>query len=50
MTNYTPSYTSGNLAEVVVDFVVEFGVQILAFAGLIALILLFVWVKGAMRK
>ena len=50
MTNYTPTYTSGNLASVVIDFIVEFGVQILAFAGLIALIVLAVWAKSHLRK
>lgn len=37
MTAYTPTHTSGDLSSVVIDFIVEYGVQILAFAGLIAL-------------
>jgi hypothetical protein len=49
MTNYTPTYDSGDISEVVIDFLVEYGVQILAFAGLIALVTLFVWGKNALR-
>ena len=48
-TNYTPSHTASDLPAVVIDFIVEYGVQILAFAGLIALITLFVWAKNQMR-
>lgn len=49
MTEYTPTHTSSDLAGVVIDFIVEYGVQILAFAGLIALVTLFVWAKNSMR-
>jgi len=49
MVNYTPVYTSGDIASVVIDFLVEYGVQILAFAGLIALITLFVWAKNSFK-
>lgn len=49
MTNYTPAYSSGDIASVVIDFLVEYGVQILAFAGLIALITLFVWAKKSFK-
>jgi len=49
MTAYTPVHTSSDLAGVVIDFIVEYGVQILAFAGLIALVTLFVWAKNSMR-
>ena len=48
-TNYTPTHSSSDLPSVVIDFLVEYGVQLLAFAGLIALITLAVWVKGQMR-
>lgn len=48
-TNYTPAHTSGDLSGVVIDFIVEYGVQILAFAGLIALVTLFVWARNSMR-
>lgn len=49
MTEYTPTHTSSDLASVVIDFIVEYGVQILAFAGLIALVTLFVWAKNSLR-
>jgi hypothetical protein len=45
MTAYTPTHDSGDLASIVIDFLVEYGIQILAFAGLIALVTLFVWAK-----
>jgi len=45
-TNYTPTHSASDLPAVVIDFIVEYGVQILAFAGLIALVTLFVWVKN----
>lgn len=48
MTNYTPAHSSGDLPSVVIDFLVEYGIQILAFAGLIALVTLFVWAKKQM--
>jgi hypothetical protein len=48
-TNYTPTHSSNDIASVVIDFIVEYGVQILAFAGLIALVTLFVWAKNSMR-
>ena len=46
---YIPTHTSSDLPAVVIDFLVEFGVQILAFAGLIALIVLAVWIKKSMK-
>jgi len=49
MTSYTPTHSSGDLSSVVIDFIVEYGVQILAFAGLIALVTLFVWAKNSMK-
>ena len=45
MTAYTPTHSSSDLASIVIDFLVEYGVQLLAFAGLIALVTLFVWAK-----
>jgi hypothetical protein len=48
MTNYTPTHDSSDIPSVVIDFLVEYGVQLLAFAGLIALIMLFVWAKKQM--
>jgi len=46
MTEYVPTHDSGDLSSVVIDFIVEYGVQILAFAGLIALVTLGVWAKN----
>lgn len=48
MTSYTPAHTSNDLASIVIDFIVEYGIQLVAFAGLIALITLFVWVRNNM--
>lgn len=49
LTEYTPTHSSSDLAGIVIDFIVEFGVQILAFAGLIALVFIFVWVRKSMK-
>jgi len=46
MTEYVPTHDSGDLSAVVIDFIVEYGVQILAFAGLIALVTLGIWAKN----
>lgn len=48
MTNYTATYDSSDISAVVIDFIVEYGVQLLAFAGLIALISLYLWVKNTL--
>lgn len=48
MTAYTPTHDSNDLASIVIDFLVEYGVQLLAFAGLIALVTLFVWARNSM--
>jgi hypothetical protein len=48
MTAYTPTHDSGDLASIVIDFLVEYGIQILAFAGLIALVTLYVWARKNM--
>jgi len=45
---FVPAHDSGDIPSIVIDFLVEYGVQILAFAGLIALITLAVWVKKNM--
>jgi len=47
MTEYTPTHSSSDLAGIVIDFIVEYGVQLLAFAGLIALVTLFVWARNS---
>jgi hypothetical protein len=49
MAGYTPNHSSNEIASVVIDFMVTFGVQILAFAGLIALVVLFVWAKQTLK-
>lgn len=49
MTAYTPTHSSSDLASVVIDFIVEYGVQLLAFAGLIALVTLGVWARNSLR-
>ncbi len=49
MTSYTPAHSSGDLSAVVIDFIVEYSVQLLAFAGLIALITLGLWARNALR-
>ena len=49
MTAYTPTHDSNDLASIVIDFIVEYGVQLLAFAGLIALVTLFIWARNSMR-
>lgn len=40
MTSYTPAHTTADLSGIVIDFIVEYGIQLIAFAGLIALITL----------
>lgn len=49
MTAYVPNHTASSIPGVVIDFLVEYGIQILAFAGLIALVTLFVWAKNSIR-
>jgi len=49
MTAYTPAHTSSDLSAVVIDFIVEFGIQILAFVGLIALVGLYVWFRSSTK-
>lgn len=48
-TNYTPVHSAGDVPSVVIDFLVEYGVQVLAFAGLIALVTLLIWARNSMR-
>ena len=48
MTNYTATHSASDMPGVVIDFLVEYGIQLLAFAGLIALVTLFVWAKKQM--
>ena len=46
MAAYNPTYDSSDLSEIVIDFIATYAVQLVAFAGLIALIALAVWFKG----
>ena len=45
MANYSETYTSSDLSEIVIDFIGTYAVQLVAFAGLIALLALFIWFR-----
>jgi len=49
MTAYVPNHTSAQIPSIVIDFMVEFGVQIIAFVGLIALVGLYVWFRSSTK-
>ena len=49
MTNYTPAHSSSELSAVVIDFIVEYAIQIIAFVGLIALVGLYIWFRKALK-
>ena len=49
MTAYTPAHTSSDLSAIVIDFIVEYAVQLIAFVGLIALVGLYVWFRKALK-
>ena len=49
LNNYTAVYDTGEITEVVVDFIMEFGVQIVAFASLIALGALYIWARNSVK-
>jgi hypothetical protein len=42
---YSPTYTSDDIPSIVIDFIGKYAIQIVAFAGLIALVGLYVWFK-----
>lgn len=44
ITGYVPAHSTSDISGVVIDFGVEFGLQIIAFVGLIALIGIGIWV------
>jgi len=46
---YTATHSSSDIPAIVIDFIVEYGVQILAFAGLIALVTLYIWARNATK-
>lgn len=43
---YNESYATGDTSKVVVDLIVGIGSAIFSFASLVALVLLFRWLKG----
>lgn len=42
---YSPTYTSSDIPAMVIDFIGVYTVQLIAFAGLVALVLLYAWFK-----
>ena len=46
MTAYTPVHSASDLSGIVIDFLVEYGIAILAFVTLIALVGLYVWFRN----
>lgn len=48
MTAYTPTHDSSDLSSIVIDFIVEYGIALLGFATLIALIGLYTWFRKQM--
>lgn len=45
-TTYNESYATGDTSKVVIDLIVGVGSAVFSFASLIALVLLFKWLKG----
>ena len=45
---YNATYTSEDVPAIVIDGIGNFGIQIIAFAGLIALVGLYIWGKKRM--
>lgn len=45
MTAYVPNHSASELSGVVIDFIVEWGVALLSFVTLIALVLLYTWFR-----
>lgn len=48
MTNYTATHSASDLSSIVIDFVVEYGIALLGFATLIALVGLYAWFRKQM--
>jgi hypothetical protein len=44
--NYTASYSSSEISEVVIDNIVGIGAVVFSFVSLVALVLLWRWLKG----
>lgn len=49
-TGYVASHSASDISSVVIDFFVEFGIQIIAFTSIIALIGLYIWIKPKIPK
>lgn len=49
MTNYTPEHSASDLSGIVIDFLVEYGIAILGFVSLIALVGLYVWFRKSAK-
>jgi hypothetical protein len=47
---YNETYSSEDVPAIVIDGLGKFGIQLVAFAGLIALVGLYVWGRKAMKK
>lgn len=49
-TNYQSEYESSDIAKVVIDFIVTWGIAIIALIGVVALVILFRYVRGNVKK
>lgn len=45
LTNYTPTHDAGDIPNIVIDAIVEMGVNLLPFAGLVVLVGLYIWFR-----
>ncbi len=46
---YTQTYDSGEISEVTIDTIVGIGASIFSFVSLVALVILFVWLRRQFR-
>lgn len=46
---YTPEYTTGDVTSVTIDGLVIFGITVIGFAGLIALIMVYKWARKSVK-
>ena len=46
MANYTPVHSATDISGIVIDFLVEYGIAIIGFVTLIALVGLYVWFRN----
>lgn len=47
---YNATYDANDLSAIVIDFLGQFGVAIIAFVALVGLIVLYVWMKRQLRR